>query len=131
MIRSPALLRWLLAVAVLMGAGGAASAQTVRLDQYRHPSEPKLKVFNQLYLKGVLDGLMAYSVAQRARDFCLPSDVAMTVEQAEEIMLRFAEKKQLPGTAPIAVPLLGGLKEAYPCPRPEPEPGSDPAGHDE
>ena len=117
-IRHHAPRRWPLAIAVLMAAGGVASAQTVRLDQYRHPSEPKFKVFNQLYLRGVLDGLVAYSVAQHARDFCLPPDKAMTVEQAEEIMLRFAEKKQLPETVPIAVPLLGGLKEAYPCPKP-------------
>ena len=118
MIRHPAMRCWPLAAALWIVAAGAALAQTVRLDQYRHPSEPKFKVFNQLYLKGVLDGFMAYSVAQHARDSCLPPDMAMTVEQAEEIMLRFAERKQLPETIPIAVPLLGGLKEAYPCPKP-------------
>jgi len=118
MIRHRGMRRWLLAIAVLVIAGSTASAQTVRLDQYRHPPEPKFKVFNQLYLKGVLDGFMAYSVAQHARDFCPPQDRAMTVEQAEEIMLRFAEKKQLPETVPIAVPLLGGLKETFPCPTP-------------
>jgi len=36
-------------------------------------------------------------------------------EQAEDIMLRFAEKRQLPGNIPIGVPLLGGLKETFPC----------------
>jgi hypothetical protein len=41
--------------------------------------------------------------------------MAITVEQAEDIMLRYAEKKQLPGTIPIAVPLLDGLKDAFPC----------------
>ena len=41
--------------------------------------------------------------------------MAITVEQAEDIMLRFAEKKQLLGTVPIGVPLLGGLKDAFPC----------------
>jgi hypothetical protein len=40
--------------------------------------------------------------------------MAITVEQAEDIMLLYAEKKQLPGTVPIAVPLLGGLKDAFP-----------------
>jgi hypothetical protein len=29
--------------------------------------------------------------------------------------LRNAEKKQVPGTVPIGVPLLGGLKDAFPC----------------
>ncbi|WP_082747730.1 Rap1a/Tai family immunity protein [Bradyrhizobium macuxiense] len=109
----------MLSAALLTLASGAASAQTVRLDQYQHPSEPKFKVFNQLYLKGVVDGVIAYSVGQDVKDrsFCIPPKTAMTVEQAEEIMLRYAEKKQLPGTIPIAVPLLGGLKDAFPCTR--------------
>ncbi|MDR3441227.1 Rap1a/Tai family immunity protein [Telmatospirillum sp.] len=103
--------------ALLTLASGSASAQTVRLDQYRHPSDPKFKEFNQLYLKGVLDGVIAYSVAHDARDrfFCIPAKMAITVEQAEDILLRYAETKQLPGTVPIAVPLLGGLKDAFPC----------------
>lgn len=94
-----------------------ASAQTVRLEQYRNPAEPRFKVFNHLYLKGVVDGFIAYAAAQSARDrfFCVPPDLAITVEQAEDIMLRYAEKKQLPGTVPIGVPLFGGLREAFPC----------------
>jgi hypothetical protein len=56
------------------------------LDQYQHPSEPKFKGFNELYLKGVVDGLIAYSIAQNARDrfFCIPPTMAITVEQAED-----------------------------------------------
>jgi len=46
-IRHHAPRRWPLAIAVLMVSGGVASAQTVRLDQYRHPSEPKFKVFTR------------------------------------------------------------------------------------
>ena len=109
------MLRCLVIAALLTLASSSASAQTVRLDQYQHPSEPKFKVFNRLYLKGVVDGLIAYSVAQHARDFCIPPTMAITVEQAEDIMLRYAEKKQLPGTVPIGVPLFGGLKDAFPC----------------
>ena len=98
-------------------ASSTASAQTVRLDQYRHPSEPKFEVFNRLYLAGVRDGLIAYSVRQDAKDrlFCIPPKTVLTTEQAEDIMLRFAEKRQLPGSAPIGVPLLGGLAETFPC----------------
>ena len=111
------MLRCLVIAALLALASSAASAQTVRLEQYRHPAEPKFKDFNQLYLKGVVDGLIAYAVAQDARErlFCVPPRTAITVEQAEDIMLRYAEKKQLPGTVPIGVPLLGGLKDAFPC----------------
>jgi hypothetical protein len=111
------MLQCLVIAALLTLASSSASAQTVRLDQYQHPSEPKFKVFNQVYLKGVVDGLIAFSVAQNARDrfFCIPPKMAITVEQAEDIMLRYAEKKQVPGTVPIGVPLLGGLKDAFPC----------------
>jgi hypothetical protein len=111
------MLRCLVVAAFLTLASGSASAQTVRLEQYQHPSEPKFKVFNHLYLKGVVDGFIAYSVALKARDFCIPPELAITVEQAEDIMLRYAEKKQLPGTVPIAMPLFGGLKDAFPCPK--------------
>jgi Ssp1 endopeptidase immunity protein Rap1a len=104
--------------ALLTLASGPASAQTVRLDEYQHPSESKFKEFNQIYLKGVVDGFMAYSVADaRNRFFCIPPTRAITIEQAEEIMLRYAEKKQLPGNVPIGVPLFFGLKEAFPCTR--------------
>ena len=111
------MLRCLVIAALSTLASSSASAQTVRLDQYQHPSEPKFKEFNQIYLKGVVDGFIAYSVAQDARDrfFCIPPKMAITVEQAEDIMLRYAEKKQFPGTVPIGVPLLGGLKEGFPC----------------
>jgi hypothetical protein len=109
------MLRCLVIAAFLALASNSAPAQTVRLEQYKNPSEPRLQVFNRVYLKGVVDGLIAYSVAQKAKDFCIPPTMAITVEQAEEIMLRYAEKKQLPGTFPIALPLLGGLKDTYPC----------------
>ena len=111
------MLRCLIIAALVTLACGSASAQTVRLEQYRHPSEPKFETFNRIYLKGVVDGLIAYAVAQdeRERFFCMPPTLAITVEQAEEIMLRYAEKKQLPGTMPIGIPMLRGLKDAYPC----------------
>ena len=101
--------------ALLALTSGAASAQSVRLEQYQHPSEPKFETFNRLYLAGVRDGLIAYSVNGKEHLFCLPPSTVLSPEQTEDIMLRYAEKKHLPGTILIALPLLGGLKEAYPC----------------
>jgi hypothetical protein len=102
--------------ALLTLASSSASAQTVKLDEYQHPSEPKYKEFNQIYLKGVADGFIAYAVADaRNRFFCIPPTLPITIEQIEDIMLRYAEKKQLPGNVPIGVPLFFGLKEAFPC----------------
>jgi hypothetical protein len=58
--------------AFLTLASSSASAQTVKLDEYQHPSEPRFKEFNQIYLKGVVDGFMAYSVADaKNRFFCI------------------------------------------------------------
>jgi hypothetical protein len=103
-------------MAVLLGvACSAASAQSVRLEQYQHPSEPKFETFNKLYIAGVRDGLIAYSVNAKEHLFCMPPATVLTPEQTEDIMLRFAEKKHLPGNILIALPLLGGLREAYPC----------------
>ena len=103
-------------MAVLLGfACSTASAQSVRLEQYQHPSEPKFETFNKLYLAGVRDGLIAYSVNAKDHLFCLPPSTVLSPEQTEDIMLRYAEKKHLPGTILIALPLLGGLREAYPC----------------
>jgi hypothetical protein len=116
--RLQAMVRCLVIViaAILTLASGPVLAQTVRLDEYQHPSNPKFKEFNQIYLKGVVDGFMAYSVADaRNRFFCIPPTLAITIEQAEEIMLRYADKKQLPATVPIGVPLFFGLKDAFPC----------------
>jgi hypothetical protein len=116
--RLHAMLRYLVIAAFLTLASHSASAQTVRLEHYRNPESPRLKIFNQLYLKGVVDGFIAYSVADaKNRFFCIPRDLAITVEQAEDIMLKYAEKKQLEGTIAVAVPLFGGLKEAFPCPK--------------
>jgi hypothetical protein len=97
-------------------ASSVASAQTVRLEHYQNP-EPRLRDFYKMYLAGVRDGLIAYSVRRGAKDraFCLPADKILTTEQAEDIMLRFAEKKKVLGITPIALPLLGGLAEAFPC----------------
>ena len=103
-------------MAVLLSfACSAASAQARGSEQYQHPSEPKFETFNRLYLAGVRDGLIAYSVNAKEHLFCLPPTTVLTPEQTEDIMLRFAEKKHLPGNILIALPLLGGLKEAYPC----------------
>jgi hypothetical protein len=110
------MLRCLFVAALLTLASGTASAQTVRLNEYQHPSDPKFKEFNHIYLKGVVDGFIAYSVADaKNRFFCVPPELALTTEQAEQIMLRYAEKKQLPGTVPIGVPLFFGFREAFPC----------------
>jgi Rap1a immunity proteins len=94
----------------------AASAQTVRLEGYLHPKNETFRTFNQLYLAGVVDGLILYSVSGADKLFCIPGKLALTTEQAENILLSWA-KKQTKNTndLPIGIALLGGLEETFPC----------------
>jgi hypothetical protein len=97
-----------------------AQAQTVRLKQFVNPDNDKDALFNKIYLAGVRDGLETVNgslVAQGASPlFCMPPTLALTAEQAADIVTR------TPGKAtcniddmPIGIILLKGLKETFPC----------------
>jgi hypothetical protein len=45
----------------------------------------------------------------------LPKDLALTAEQAEDIMMREAQKMTDPDDLPVALVLIDGLKETFPC----------------
>ncbi len=95
----------------------AANAQTVRLESYLHPKNEMFRTFNQLYLAGVVDGLVIYSVGTADKLFCMPGKLALTTEQAANILLSWAKKQtQNTNDLPIGIALLGGLKETFPCP---------------
>jgi hypothetical protein len=103
----------------LCSAASTVEAITVTLDSYRNPKSPDFKSFNGLYLDGVKEGLIVSSLDQKyvGKDplFCIPPNLAMTVEQAEDIMLRFADKRSLKGGTPVSIALLGGLEDTFPC----------------
>jgi hypothetical protein len=102
----------------LCTAATTVEAITVTLDSYRNPKGSD-KAFNSLYLDGVKEGLIVSSLDQKHFGqvplFCIPPNLAMTVEQAEDIMMRFANKRNLQGNMPISIALLGGLEETFPC----------------
>jgi hypothetical protein len=63
--------------AVLLLAVNNAIAQTVRVESYMHPKSETDRMFAQLYLKGAMDGLLAYEtfVSKKKNGtplFCLP-----------------------------------------------------------
>jgi hypothetical protein len=71
-----------------------------------------------LYLDGVKEGIIELNVVLAKRQqplFCLPEKLALTVGQAEEIMMRQAEKVTDPDQLPIALLLGEGLKDTFPC----------------
>jgi hypothetical protein len=47
--------------------------------------------------------------------FCLPPKLAVTLEQAENILIRAAKRIPDPGSMPISILLLAGFKDTFPC----------------
>ena len=82
-----------------------------------------MREFYQLYLDGVRGGLMAYNARLKTQGgqpaFCMPGKLALTTEQTEEIMLRSADKRAAKGEMLVAILLLSGMQDTYPCEKPE------------
>jgi hypothetical protein len=91
----------------------------VLFKNYRDEKRKSYRSFNKLYLDGAKGGLIAYNLLLKERhlksNFCLPTNLALTVEQAEDIMFRQAAKMSDPDDKPIEVILLFALEEVYSC----------------
>jgi hypothetical protein len=119
--------RRLLARAVAsMGAialSSAAMSQDVRFGQYRSESREEFRTFNQLFVAGLTSGLIAYNAAVQAEGkaplFCLPPKLALTGEQAEDIINRTADEHHFAADYLISLILLYGLEETFPCKQPK------------
>ena len=110
--------RWIVAACFLAFTLVPAAAGDVRLDSYRHPEKEVNRFYNQTYLEGAKGGLMAFNAWARRHGgpaFCMPPDLALTAEQAEEIMLKAADKRQAKGDVPISALLFWGMQDAFPC----------------
>ena len=98
----------------------AACAQTVRWKEYLHPDKPSMKQLNEIYLAGVKDGLIAYSVATHDKTtMCLPQNSVLTTEQLDGIMKRWAATQAgNPNleVMPIGLIAINALRKEYPCP---------------
>lgn len=110
-------------ICLLTLAATPVAASDVRLESYRNPKNESLRNINQLHLDGVKSGLMAFNAWAKSHGsqqaFCMPANLALTVEQAEEIMLRRADKTAAKGDMLVSILLLAGLRETYPCEKPE------------
>jgi hypothetical protein len=114
-----AMTRWIMSACALALMATPVAAADVRLDSYRHPASENFRIFNRMYLDGVKGGLMASNAWIRSRGgemaFCMPPDLALSTEQAEEIMLKAADKRAAKGDWLVASLLLWGLRDTYPC----------------
>jgi hypothetical protein len=114
--------RWKISACVLALAATPAAAADVRLDAYRNPKNENFRIFNHMYLDGAKGGLMAYNALVKSRGgelaFCMPPDLVLSTEQAEEIMLKSADKRNAKGDWLVASLLLSGLRDTFPCDKP-------------
>jgi hypothetical protein len=113
------MIKWLARAMMILCIASEATAATVRFENYNHPRDDWERTFNQLYLDGLKDGFIAANSALvldgNAPLFCLPPKLALTQEQAEDIMMRQAKSVVPKPDMPISVILLAGLRDTFPC----------------
>jgi hypothetical protein len=114
-----AMKRIFIAALAILYFASTANASTVLFKNYRDERRKSHRSFNKLYLDGAKGGLIAYNILLKERhlksNFCLPTNLALTLEQAENIMFKQAVKMSDPDDTPIEVILLFALEEIYPC----------------
>lgn len=105
------------AIALCVASG--ANAATVLFKQYKNPSDETYRAFNTVYLSGIMEGLLTFNSSLISDNkpplFCLPPKLAVTGEQAADIMMREAKIVGEVDNIPISILLLEGLKETFPC----------------
>ena len=103
---------------MLFGVASSADAMTVIFKDYKAANNDE-KAFYLLYLDGVREGIIELNVVLEEKRqqplFCLPDKLALTVGQAEDIMMRQAEKITDPDQLPIGLLLAQGLQNTFPC----------------
>jgi hypothetical protein len=98
---------------VLLSFG--ANAQTLRLKNYLHPENDRLRIFNEIYLAGAMDALTAYNMAAPVKLFCKEGGL-VSHEEAAHLISDWAEKQSNnQDDTIIVIPLLLLLKKTYPC----------------
>src|SRR5215469_10717208 len=92
---------------ILFSLTSSASAMTVIFKDYKAAANKDEKAFYLLYLDGVREGIIELNVVLEEKRqqplFCLPEKLALTVGQAEDIMMRQAEKITDPDQLPIGL----------------------------
>ena len=113
------MLRLLVIALVVFDLTSSANAMTVIFKDYKAAANKDEKAFYLLYLDGVREGIIELNVVLEEKRqqplFCLPDKLALTVGQAEDIMMRQAEKITDPDQLPIGLLLAQGLQETFPC----------------
>jgi hypothetical protein len=97
----------------------SANAASILFKTYKSPIDKADKAALKVYLDGVKEGIVMLNVTLQAEGrqplFCQPQKLALTVEQAEEIMMHKAKKMTDPDGVPISIILIHGLQDTFPC----------------
>src|SRR3974377_663376 len=105
-------------IALMLSLTSSANAMTVIFKDYKAANNDE-KAFYLLYLDGVREGIIELNVVLEEKRqqplFCLPEKLELTVEQAEDIMMRQAQKMTDPDRLPIGLLLAQGLQNTFPC----------------
>ncbi len=105
--------------AIALGVASGANAATLRLKNYIAPEDEKQRILNAVYLDGLKDGLIAFNIVSARNGaaplFCLPPNLALTPEQADDILMREAKGRPYPDDMIVSIVLLAGLRKTYPC----------------
>src|SRR5215471_12504171 len=99
---------------ILFALDSSAKAMTVIFKDYKAATSDE-KAFYCLYLDGVSEGIIELNVVLEEKRqqplFCLPEKLELTVEQAEDITMRQAQKITDPDQLPIGLLLAQGLQK--------------------
>ena len=105
-------------IALMLSLTSSANAMTVIFKDYKAANNDE-KAFYLLYLDGVREGIIELNVVLEEKRqqplFCLPEKLELTVGQAEDIVMRQAEKITDPDQLPIGLLLAQGLQNTFPC----------------
>ncbi len=103
---------------IWFGLTSSANAMTVIFKDYKAANNDE-RAFYLLYLDGVREGIIELNVVLEEKRqqplFCLPEKLVLTIEQAEDIVMRQAEKIADPEQLPIGLLLAQGLQNTFPC----------------
>jgi hypothetical protein len=106
-------------VALTLVSLSSSADAGVTLRDYKVAKNENEKTLLKMYLAGVRDGLVYLNaeleIEGRQRLFCMPDNLVLTFEQAEDIMMRKAEKTAYSDDFNISFLLKDGLKDTFPC----------------
>ena len=95
-----------------------ANAQALTMQKYLHPKDETERLIFKMYLRGAAEALLAYNVTTTDKQYCQPKNFALTTEQANDIVQRWAKTQTIKiEEFLVALALLYGLQETFPCPK--------------